>query len=45
VHVPWLPEQGSPNMPLDDVVRGLRLAVQCALRLRQDEALAAGATH
>lgn len=45
VHVPWLPEQGVPNMALDDIVRGLRLAVQCALRVRQDEALGAGATH
>lgn len=45
VHVPWLPEQGTPSMALDDIVRGLRLAVQCALRVRQDEALAAGATH
>jgi pyroglutamyl-peptidase len=32
-------------MALDDIVRGLRLAVHCALRVRQDEALAAGATH
>lgn len=45
VHVPWLPEQGTPGMALDDIVRGLRLAVQCALRVRQDAALAAGATH
>jgi pyroglutamyl-peptidase len=45
VHVPWLPEQGTPHMALDDIVRGLRLAVHCALRVRQDEALAAGATH
>ena len=45
VHVPWLPEQGTPSMALDDIVRGLRLAVQCALRVQQDEALAAGATH
>ena len=45
VHVPWLPEQGTPSMALDDIVRGLRLAVQCALRVPHDEALAAGATH
>jgi len=31
VHVPWLPEQGAPNMALDDVVRGLRVALRCAL--------------
>ncbi len=45
VHVPWLPEQGRPSMALEDIVRGLRLAVACALRMRQDEALGAGATH
>lgn len=45
IHVPWLPEQGTPNMALADVVRGLHLAVHCALQLRQDEALGAGATH
>jgi pyroglutamyl-peptidase len=45
VHVPWLPEQGTPNMALDDIVRGLRVAVRCALREQEDQALGAGATH
>ncbi|MCW5653493.1 pyroglutamyl-peptidase I [Hydrogenophaga sp.] len=45
VHVPWLPEQGSPSMALDDIARGLRLAVRCALKVQKDDALAAGATH
>lgn len=45
VHVPWLPEQGTPNMALDDVVRGLRVAVRAALTTPQDTRLAAGATH
>ncbi len=45
VHVPWLPEQGSPSMPLDDMVQALRLAVRCALQVRQDESLVGGATH
>jgi pyroglutamyl-peptidase len=45
VHVPWLPEQGTPNMALDDVVRGLRVAVRAALVTPQDTLLAAGATH
>lgn len=45
VHVPWLPEQGTPSMSLDDIVRGLRVAVRCALRVREDEALGAGSTH
>lgn len=31
VHVPWLPEQGTPAMALDDVVRGLRTVVRAAL--------------
>jgi pyroglutamyl-peptidase len=45
VHVPWLPGQGTPNMALDDVVRGLRVAVRAALGATQDTPLAAGATH
>ncbi len=45
VHVPWLPEQGTPSMSLDDIVRGLRIAVHCALRVREDDALGAGSTH
>ena len=45
IHVPWLPEQGTPNLPLDDIVRGLHLAVRCALRVPQDDLRGAGATH
>lgn len=45
VHVPWLPEQGQPSMALADTVRALQLAVDCALRVREDSALGAGATH
>jgi pyroglutamyl-peptidase len=45
VHVPWVPEQGTPNMALDDIVRGLRVAVRCALLAQEDQALSAGATH
>ncbi len=44
IHVPWLPEQGTPNMPLDEIVRGLRLAMRCAMAIKQDTALGAGAT-
>lgn len=44
VHVPWLPEQGTPNMALDDIVRGLRLAVRCAMLVQHDAALGAGTT-
>lgn len=28
VHVPYLPEQGEPNMPLTDTVRALELAIR-----------------
>ncbi|MDO9135414.1 pyroglutamyl-peptidase I [Hydrogenophaga sp.] len=44
IHVPWLPEQGTPNMPLDEIVRGLRLAVRCAMQVEKDATLGAGAT-
>lgn len=43
VHVPWLPEQGTPAMALPELVRGLQLAVQCALRTKTDIAVQAGA--
>jgi pyroglutamyl-peptidase len=39
IHVPWLPQQGTPSMPLDELVRGLSAAVRCAL---SGAALAAG---
>jgi pyroglutamyl-peptidase len=45
VHVPWLPEQGTPGMALDEMVRGLSLALRCALLLEQDARLSAGASH
>jgi pyroglutamyl-peptidase len=44
IHVPWLPEQGAPSMPLDEIVRGLRVALRCAMLVEQDTALGAGAT-
>lgn len=45
IHVPWLPEQGTPGMPLDEIVRGLRLAVRCAMPVEKDATLGAGATN
>ena len=45
VHVPWLPGQGTPSMPLEDVVRGLRVALRAALTAPPDVSRAAGATH
>ena len=42
IHVPYLPEQGSPCMPLEEIVRGLRLAVESALKTPQDLTRSAG---
>ena len=42
IHVPNLPDQGLPNMPLQDMVRGLRIAVACALTTQGDILLGAG---
>jgi hypothetical protein len=44
IHVPYVPEQGLPSMPLDEIVRGLRLAVAAALATTQDIAKGAGAS-
>ena len=45
MHLPFLPEQGTPSMDLDQMVRGLRIAIRCALRTGADARLAAGALH
>jgi len=49
VHVPWLPEQGTPHMALEDVVKGLRVALRCAVAVQGRPAavagVQAGATH
>lgn len=51
VHVPWLPEQGTPSLALEVVVRGLRVALHSALTHADDRGslagpdAAAGATH
>ncbi len=45
IHVPWLPEQGTPSMPLADVVEGLRVALQTALSTGTDAKVSAGAEH
>jgi pyroglutamyl-peptidase len=51
IHVPFLPEQaaawpgGSASMALDDIVAGLRIAVEVALALDADVVEAGGATH
>lgn len=43
IHVPYVPEQGVPSLPLEEMVRGLRLAVATALATPQDIARGAGA--
>lgn len=43
IHVPWLPEQGQPSMRLEELVRGLELAIRCALAIRHDIKKEAGA--
>jgi pyroglutamyl-peptidase len=51
IHVPFLPEQaaaredGSPSMALDEIIEGLRAAVEATMSVERDIALAAGATH
>ena len=42
IHVPWLPEQGTPAMPLEDIIRGIKLAVRVALTTTTDAVLGAG---
>ena len=42
IHVPFLPSQGAPSMALGDMVRGLRVAVDCALNTDEDRAMGAG---
>ncbi len=43
IHVPYLPEQGTPSLAHKDMVRGLRLAVASALTTPRDIAKSAGA--
>ncbi len=43
IHVPYLPEQGSPALPLDTLTGALRIAVGTALSTSKDTAVEAGA--
>jgi pyroglutamyl-peptidase len=43
IHVPYVPEQGVPNLPLQEVVCGLRTAVATALTTGRDISKVAGA--
>ncbi len=42
VHVPYLQNQGHPSMTFGEMVRGMRLAIQCALTNHSDTVLGAG---
>ena len=43
IHLPLLPEQGTPSMPLEEMVRALRSAIRCALVTTTDLRRGAGA--
>lgn len=43
IHVPYLAGQGEPSMALEDLSRGLRVAIQTALTTQTDAAYGAGA--
>jgi pyroglutamyl-peptidase len=48
IHVPYLPEQapdGAPSMALSEIVEGLKVAVEVAVRGGADVVEAGGATH
>jgi pyroglutamyl-peptidase len=45
IHVPLLPDQGAPSMPLGEIVHGLRVAVECALNTTEDRAMGAGSLN
>jgi len=47
IHVPYLPEQGTPSMVLNDIIEGLRTAVEVAVRggAASIPIEAGGATH
>jgi pyroglutamyl-peptidase len=45
IHVPWLPAQGEPSMPLDRIVQGLKVAIECAIATKHDIRKQAGALN
>ncbi|MEJ6022129.1 pyroglutamyl-peptidase I [Ramlibacter sp. PS4R-6] len=45
IHVPWLPNQGQPSMPLENIVAGLKAGIECALRTKHDIRSEAGALN
>jgi pyroglutamyl-peptidase len=45
IHVPMLPEQGAPSLPLQAMVDGLRVGIRTALSTAQDVQAGGGALH
>ena len=45
IHVPFLPEQGQPSLPLETMTHGIRLTVALALRVKRDIRAIGGATQ
>jgi len=45
IHVPWLPEQGQPSMRVEEIVRGLEIAIATALSTTHDIRKEAGALN
>jgi pyroglutamyl-peptidase len=45
IHLPRLPAQGQPSMQLDEIVQGLRIAIECALVTIEDIRVEAGALN
>jgi pyroglutamyl-peptidase len=45
IHVPWLPNQGQPSMPVDRIVAALKAGIECALLTRHDIRKEAGALN
>ena len=45
IHVPLLPEQGEPSLPLAAMVAGLRAGLRAALTVQADLRLGGGALH
>lgn len=45
MHVPLLPQQGSPSLPLPTMVEALRIGIRTALGTARDRRLVGGAVH
>jgi pyroglutamyl-peptidase len=45
IHLPYLPGQGLPCMPLSEITRGLRVALTCAVNTQCDALIGAGSLN